>query len=70
MNGVIEIFRGMSKKFRICMYAFIYLKVTSNISAPDDPIIHFYYGKISPNESSFHGISAGRAQSQRSEISP
>ena len=49
---------------------FIYLKVASNISAPDDPIIHFYCGEISPNESSFHWISDGRAQSQRSEISP
>ena len=33
--GVIGIFRGMGKTFRVCRYAFIYLKTTS---APEDPI--------------------------------
>ena len=39
--GVVEIFRGMGKRFRVML--FIYLKVISNISAPEVSItiIHF-----------------------------
>ena len=40
--GVIETFGGMGKTFSVCGYAFfIYLKVTSNISAPEVSFIHF-----------------------------
>ena len=35
--GVVEIFRGMGKRFRVML--FIYLKVISNISAPEVSII-------------------------------
>ena len=37
--GVVEIFRGMGKRFRVML--FIYLKVISNISAPEVSVIHF-----------------------------
>ena len=43
MNGVIEIFRGMGRNFKVFAgMLFIYLKVTSNKSAPEVSIIHFY----------------------------
>ena len=41
--AVIKIFVGMGKSFRVCRYFFfIYLKIISNISAPEVSIIQFY----------------------------
>ena len=41
MNGVIEIFRGMGRNFKVFAgMLFIYLKVTSNKSAPEVSIVH------------------------------
>ena len=50
--GVVEIFRGMGKSFRVCSMLFIYSKVISKISAPEVSIIHFLgccdWGLIQP----------------------
>ena len=41
MNGVTEIFRGMGRNFKVFAgMLFIYLKVTSNKSAPEVSIVH------------------------------
>ena len=40
--GVIEIFGGMDKNFRVCRYAFfIYLKVASKQGAPEPSVYNY-----------------------------
>ena len=47
MNGVIEIFRGMGRNFKVFAgMLFIYLKVTSNKSAPEVSIVHLSWHVI------------------------
>ena len=41
--GVIEIFRGISKNFKVCRYPFHNWKVSSKQTVSEAPIIHFSY---------------------------
>ena len=40
--GVIGIFRGMGKNFRVAGMLFIYLKVASKKSVPEPPVNNYY----------------------------